>query len=302
MPTRTKINRIEQEREKPKHQTSFGEIAFDAAVYGGVGYLANAAIGLTLAHYAASKPGSWVFNQNKKLEKGFTQLYEQMLTNPKQVKTWAGRSSSIFFLGMGGWLLLMPMKWMEDNKAAIVERMDHLFDTGPKTQESIEEQRNYLASAPQQDYVSLLGGRTLAYFGAIAGALPLMTNINNLPYVTKDYGLNKQMNGFFEKNFKHQFSRFSQPKILIDLTSKEIILAGVSAAITYGSSKGIAFIRHIVKNSQPEYTINALTAKDQELSYLFDQDITEKPNATINQHSVEHEKLSSPSEQSIEVS
>ena len=224
------------------HQKSFGERMFDLTVYGGIGYITNAAISLAITRYAVQKKGT-ALNQFSKITEGkFNQFFKLAGASPEKAKDFSEFSNNIFFLGSGGWALLVPMKWMEDHKLGIVREMDKLAGTGPQTPEAFLAQEQKLGSQAKQDYVSLFGGRLGSY---------LLTIFTALPFITETTTINARLNKFYLKKLDKHLGALREPLLVgermpefVDSLSKETILAGTAAALHYGGSKLIAHARH----------------------------------------------------------
>lgn len=227
---------------------SFGEIAFDSAVYGGIGYIGNAALSLAISHQAINLPQSKLAQSSNKSRVLFEDVMKTVTENPEHIKSWANRANDIFYLGSGGWLLLVPMKWMEDNKLSLVQTIDRAFGTGPKSEADRNAQADRLQSSAKQTYLSLFSGRAITYPVIVSAAVPVMTTLKG----------NEYLNEVIEKHAGHLFEQFKNPKKLIDLTSQEIILAGTGAALLYGLSKTVANIQHKVeKQPSPSNSVES---------------------------------------------
>ncbi len=218
---------------------SFGEIAFDGAVYGGIGYLANAALSVAVTHQVIHLPNSWLGRQGQTTHAMFEEVMKTVTDHPETIKRWTDRANDILFLSSGGWLLLIPMKWVEDNKLHLVQKIDHAFGTGPKTPQAQEQQSQRLENGAKQSYLSLYAGRAITYPLIVGAAIPVMTILKG----------NEHLNAILEKHASGFFNQFSHAEKVIDLTSQEIILAGTAAALLYGSSKAVAHLQHALKGS-----------------------------------------------------
>lgn len=237
----------------PEHRKTFGDYMFDTAVYGGIGYLANAAISLGVTRYAVQMKGTTLSKASKHSEAAFKHLFEFFTKSPEQINKWADLSNNILFLGSGGWLLLVPMKWMEDSKLQVVRQIDSAFGTGPKTQEAYDAQTAYYANQAKQSYGSLVPGRMISYALTISAALP---------FITETTSVNANLNRFIQKHFGSKLGSLSEPLMVVngkttdipafvDSLSKETVLAGTAAALHFIASKSIAWGHHKVTQSLP---------------------------------------------------
>lgn len=228
------------------HRGSTGERLFDLGVYGGLGYLANAAVSLAITRYAVQKKGTRLFRFGQHTQARFEQLFERFISDPQQIQQWGRLSNDVLFLGSGGWLMVLPMKWLEDHKPELVQRIDETLGTGPQTQQERDAQQAYFDNQPRQSFLSLLGGRAFAYVATIAAALP---------FITETTGINAGLNHFLNKQLGPHLGELREPLMLmhgrethipafVDALSKETILAGTAAGVHYGSSKLIALGKH----------------------------------------------------------
>lgn len=218
----------------PSNQSggTFGEKMFDVAVYGGLGYLANAALSVAVTFVAMEKPGSFLNKGMKAAQPQLETLMKQFTSDPAKITRWADFSNRTIFLSSGGYILLLPMKWLEDNKKSLTLSIDHLFGTGPQTPEAKKEFDEHFENQPKQSYTSLIGGRLLAHPMIVMAAAPIMVKMKG----------SEKLSEFLEKNWGKTFEQFEKPKVIRDLTSEEIILSGTAAAIGYVCSKGLASI------------------------------------------------------------
>lgn len=242
-----------------QYHKSAGDILFDVGVYGGLGYVANAAISLAVERYAVHLPQTTLHKIGQASEKTFAHLLRGV-TKPESLDYWAKKSNQILFLGSGGWLLLIPMKWLEDHKSQIIRSIDDRLHTGPQTPEGITQQLTALAEAPQQSYGSLVVGRIVSYASTIAFALP---------FVTKWTRTSDRLALFLEKQIGSQLGSLQHPAVLVGETQVpaflnslgvETILAGTASALHYGASKFAAATGQELskKNEQPQTRIHEI--------------------------------------------
>lgn len=241
-------------QEQPNDQTlsqavtpakrSYGEKVFDWIVYGGIGFALNATISTIVAHRAAYYPESWLHKTSQK----FTGFLHKNVFVPMENKglvknaDWHAHFwNDVSFLSSGGWLLLAPMKWMEDAKSSIVRSLDKYFGTTPETSEQQAAYDKHLDNQPQQSYFSLvtgrLGGITMVYLAA----LPIM-KFTPLGNWTKD-----AVNATVGNSLK----RFRKPDELGHYIGFEIILSAVSTAVLYAVSKVTAWTQYAMTHKLP---------------------------------------------------
>ncbi|MBY0354453.1 MAG: hypothetical protein K2Q12_01835 [Rickettsiales bacterium] len=140
-----------------------GEKIFNWAVYGGIGWLANAAISVGIAyglkHGNKGNPLNVYTNTEKKVA-GFFEKTSRSMTPEKatqQSKFWTG----VLALMPGGFLLMAPVKWAEDKKPDIVKFLNKKFGSGLQTPEISELSEKKVEQEPQQTWGTVLGSRML---------------------------------------------------------------------------------------------------------------------------------------------
>ncbi len=163
-----------------------GEQLVERGIYTGVGLGVNEALSLYIADefehgvkdkklinkvFHKERYDRWTdrwqkfFNFEEKTIKGFwTGKSETHLPHQR-----AANSLLTFSLLIGGTLLILPMRWLTDNRASLSKKANHMLDTfGSKklTAEEVkardEEVERAIACEPKQSWPSLLIGRALA--------------------------------------------------------------------------------------------------------------------------------------------
>lgn len=225
-----------------RHRPSFGERVVDITNFGGLGYIANGAISLYLlrktnhlTNTRLSQVGHWTRNK-------FNHLFESVGASSTKANKLSELWSDILILGSGGWLMLLPMRWIEERRFAFARKIDEALGTGPKAPEAIHAQKQALESGPKQDYPSLITGRVLSYSATIALALPFITKVTPVNAVFSKF-LNQHI-GPHLGTLKHPLVEGSNIPKFVDGLSKEIILAGTAAGLHYVSSKSFADIAY----------------------------------------------------------
>ena len=111
--------------------------------------------------------------------------------------------ASFAVLNIGGWLMMAPIKWMEDHKAWWVEKFDQMLGsdktTGKKRQE-IDARHDYLRVQPRQTWASVLTSRAITQ-PLIIGLYAITSKKNNIltKLGIKDYeGMDKYADNFTE--------------------------------------------------------------------------------------------------------
>jgi hypothetical protein len=164
--------------QKPDRKKTAGEIFFDRTVYTGIGFGLNEVISLIFADKFQYGSGKIIGKQG--FEKASDWIAKTFKFKPKikngqtiSAKTSAGNSLLWISLTSGGFILLLPMKWLEDHKAGVVKWMNHVADKfgGTQTQEQIAardaEVEQTIACEPKQSWGSLLKGRFIAIAASI---------------------------------------------------------------------------------------------------------------------------------------
>ncbi|MCI5049113.1 MAG: hypothetical protein MRY32_02100 [Rickettsiales bacterium] len=260
---------------KPAHKRSFGENMFDLGVYGGVGFAANAALSIALTYEGVMKPNSRMATVMTHTRKAWETVIKSIQKNPQKVQAWTDKMNEFLFLSSGGYILLVPMKWLEDNKEHLVEKLDDMFGTGPEnTTEELQEDL-YFDSQPKQSYATLFGGRIIAHPVIVAGAIPVMENLRGTEHVSN----------FLNKHFGESFKQFRHPKKMVKLTSEELILSGTAAVLLYAFSKSLAMIKHkLPSKDEEDKAIRNFESKHGDVPGYGDdepQETSTKPSAKV---------------------
>lgn len=144
---------------KRRHR-SWGELWFDAFVYGGIGWVINTLISAAAADQFFN--GAW-----KKGMESTVNFFDRQLTplikNPATRSEWAETSFFISTLYTGGCLLVIPIRWLEGKKSSIVRSLDRWIH-GPKADSDpkLAAMHQAMDNAPQQSWQSLTAARILA--------------------------------------------------------------------------------------------------------------------------------------------
>lgn len=233
------------------YRKSTGDVIFDLGVYGGLGYIANAGISLVADRYGTQLPQAKLYKTGQSLERWFAKRYRSFMQDEENAKEWAHLSTQIGFLGAGGWLLLAPMKWLEDRKIGIIRGIDSALGTGPQNPEGVDAQIEALDTGPRQSVASLFFGRAFSYSATIAAALPF---ISNWTPVGKNFTLflNDQLTPHIRESWKTPTVKIDGvivPK-LVQAIAFETILAGTASVLHYGSSKLLSHLGHHISSDQ----------------------------------------------------
>lgn len=177
-PTPDDIRADRQALEKPReHVATAGEHKFDRLTYGAVGYLANVAISLGAVYWAERT------HSGQRFMGGLVNGAKRLL--PAVNEKWAGWIAARSFYLTGGFAVLLPMKWLEDNKVGLVKQWDRqtlgdAVDTDPEIRRAHAE----LEAAPKQSWTSIMGSRVLALIPFYVTTLALWSHTSPLAKVT----------------------------------------------------------------------------------------------------------------------
>lgn len=142
-----------------KRRKTAGEITFDVSTYGGLSLIGNELASTVIV---------------KQAKQGFlTPVYEPFVEFFKNLKPLnkfnyigEGRLPYILTACVGGMLLVLPVKWMEDRKGSIVRKLDNVFHKNQETPE-LKQAHEEMDNAPKQSWKSLGEGRLITVGAAI---------------------------------------------------------------------------------------------------------------------------------------
>lgn len=146
-----------------KRNKTAGEIVFDVGTYGGLSFLGNEALSTLIMDQTAEKG---IFH--KMYEASAKAVSKTPVLN-KLKYVGEGRAAYLLWATLGGFALVLPVKWMEDRKGSIVRKIDNFFhgrnsDDNPDTAAAHAEMDN----APKQSWSSLGEGRLVTVGSALA--------------------------------------------------------------------------------------------------------------------------------------
>lgn len=163
------------------HFVTKGEKKFDREVYGGIGYLANVALSLGAVYWVERT------HMGQNFMKGFVERTQKLLPKLK-ADTAQYLASKSFFL-TGGFLVLLPMKLLEDRKVEIIKKYDReIYGDAVDTDQQIIKAHQDLEKAPSQTWSSIMLSRVTAL-------IPFYATVG-LPWSNKSM-LSKATNGEF---------------------------------------------------------------------------------------------------------
>lgn len=157
-------------KEQPEHglagthgTASKGEKLFTWGVYSGVNYWVNLLSSIAIADYFCNLGGK------KVIEKGANGIAKMMAGGDKlrHAKVFSQSQTALRTLTLlsGGWLLIIPMKLMEDNKRPIVHWLNEKLgvnQTAPDGHKLTPDEIYIEQEQPKQSWLNVLMRRTLA--------------------------------------------------------------------------------------------------------------------------------------------
>jgi len=141
--------------EKPqKHWVSAGEHRFNKINYEWIGYVVNALTSVVGIYWAERTQSGQNFI------KGLVKYAQKIPGLSAQSAELLATKS--FFLS-GGFAVLLPMKWMEDDKLPLVKRWNRkIYGAKADTDPAIKQSERELAASPKQTWASIFSSRVLA--------------------------------------------------------------------------------------------------------------------------------------------
>jgi hypothetical protein len=169
---------------------STGEVVFDRTVYTGIGFAANEVISLYIADELQHGYGKKYYDAMG--HKLINLLNIKDIVKKGEFFTAKQRVDNTLVVGallIGGTLLVLPMKWLEDSKSEWVKRINHFadrFKSNHLDDEQIKardkEVEESIACQPKQSWTSLIIGRAAA---VINNMLILSTTVFTKPVTSK---------------------------------------------------------------------------------------------------------------------
>jgi len=154
---------------KNQGDQSPGEVLFDRSVYTGIGFGANEILSLIIAVEGRHYGGKKLYDGATKKFATSINKVNKLVGRKPVVHNEAGDILEVGTLLIGGTLLVVPMKWLEDRKASIVQKLNHGLDKlhGNKLDDEAlkirdKEVAEDIACEPKQTWGSLITGRVLA--------------------------------------------------------------------------------------------------------------------------------------------
>ena len=171
---------------QPRKKTS-GEKVFDGVTYAGVALLGNEAASLVIMEQLNRKNWfsksfidfrTWCEKTSEKMVFHVPRYIsgDHTISEIEQAMAPAGKAAeahsrvpTLLYATLGGMLMVLPVKWLEDNKGAIVRKFDNWIH-GKKAQEdpNMVAAHAEMEQAPKQTWESLGKGRIVTVIAALA--------------------------------------------------------------------------------------------------------------------------------------
>lgn len=160
-----------------KHRT-IGNKIYDWGVYTTFAWAGVAGLSLLSAHEALHGKNphfNWLRSINDGVSGGLSKALSNTIMKGKPKETiegWAKGSTMFVTLGMGGWAMMAPIKWLEDNREKNAAKIDNFLGTNPPNKQLIAEEI-------PQTWGSVMQGRLLSWamsYAAFAAMGPKTTS------------------------------------------------------------------------------------------------------------------------------
>ncbi len=145
-----------------------GEKIFNAIDYWGIGWITNAAISVAITDWMNHLSGQTTMNQWADKLKNTVIFRKGEMKTAEEIGKARGQARSVLsllFLMSGGFILMAPIKWLEDRKKPTVEWLDDRFNKPRNKEEEaqIKARHDYIEKhEPKQSWESILKGRVYA--------------------------------------------------------------------------------------------------------------------------------------------
>ena len=138
----------------PKHFKSDGEKKFDFMTYNVIGYMANVLLSIGAVYWVERTGGG------QKFMDGLVNVAKKI---PGVDEGWAKIVASKSFFLTGGFAVMLPMKWLEDKKAAWVKKENQkIYGDKVDSDPTLLQSQKEIEAAPKQTWSSLASSRLLS--------------------------------------------------------------------------------------------------------------------------------------------
>lgn len=256
---------VDQEALEAKRKKSAGEVIFNRTVYTGIGFGLNEAISLYITDQFEHGKGTSIVNKLGINPKNFARAAENtkglfkekriIVQGVEKIYTPIMRGQK-FVMGssllIGGTLLVLPMRWLEDSKEFWVEKFNHLYDkfrreklTPEEVRARDEEVAKAVACSPKQSWPTLLLGRAIAVSTTIGWNAAASAEVTP---VIEDKG-----NTFLHWLTRNKFAdkdRYPTVNRYFSLTGVETVCCTISSVVMEVASKFLASKHKQVHNPE----------------------------------------------------
>jgi hypothetical protein len=150
--------------ESPKRKKTRGERLFDFLNYGGFGLVGNEVASLVIMKQ--TKPEGLIHKPYESFRNFFTKLEGKKFV-PEYATS--GRLPYVVFACIGGMFMVLPIKYFEDRKGAMVRKLDQKLHSKQENESpAIVAAHQEMDNAPRQTWASLWKGRVVTVFSALA--------------------------------------------------------------------------------------------------------------------------------------
>jgi hypothetical protein len=200
-PNREKLARVKAlEIEEKNSKKTRGERLFNAISWVFFGWIVNAAASIKFADTLTTSFRPFFLRNSEKMAKTlpFRRAFGEIdHTDGSKIATEEGQKMARSVFGViallpGGFVVLAPIKWMEDSKSKIVRFFDRLI--GPRNpsdeqKAAIDARHNYIAQAPTPSMLEMAQGRILPIMGIIGLHFSVASSKTNvINWVSKKLG------------------------------------------------------------------------------------------------------------------
>lgn len=225
-----------------KHRT-VGNKIYDWGIYSTFAWAGVAALSAFSAHEAmhGKHPAfNWLRSLNNNCISGLSKALESTIMKGKPRETiegWAKGSTMFVTLGMGGWAMMAPIKWLEDHRERNACAIDKFLGTTPPDPKLVQ------AEVPQT-WGSVLKGRLMSWglsYAAFAAMGPKTTGH------VSDWFADKATRVFMALK---PAANHAKVKKWADIAAFDATFTIITAAATYGFSRMFARRNQLAKEDE----------------------------------------------------
>ena len=266
--------------DKPVHKKrTWGNIIYDFGSYGSTAWLGVAAISAITAHQSVkgtNKYFDWLRSLNNTVERGFEKLFTPIMkeSTPEVIQQTAKSSSLFFSLGLGGTILMAPLKWMEDNRQKNAAKIDAVLGTAPHDP-------NLAKTEPKQTWGSVLSGRFFSWSMSFVSFFAI--GIERSVKMSKYFG-EKATNAWMKLRPNANQAKVSE---WMDIIAFDTLFTIITATLTYCFSRFVARKKTATNDWViPEHADQSTSAEQETVEQMQTRhvdSVREKPRPIITQ-------------------